>query len=73
MSDQKIPFGDKPSDTAVLLLAAASALNLDARVVRTGAGVFYAPAAVVKKAFPPKKDSTTSTEDKPAKKSAAKK
>lgn len=40
MADVEIPFGDKPADTAVLLLAAAESLDLPVESVRTGAGVF---------------------------------
>lgn len=35
MSDVKVPYGDKPSDTATLLLAAAEEKGLEASVVRT--------------------------------------
>jgi fatty acid-binding protein DegV len=44
-----VPFGDKPSDTATLLLAAAEELG-DQTQVRTGSGVFYVPRGLAKKA-----------------------
>lgn len=56
MSEQvDVPFDDKPSDQAVLLLAAAEDLGLDPSVVRTTEGGFSAPKEVHDKAYPPKK------------------
>jgi hypothetical protein len=54
MSDEQIevPFGDSPSDTAVLLLAAAEELGLDQGVVGTREGSFVVPPEVHEKAFP---------------------
>jgi hypothetical protein len=61
MSDQvEVPFGDNPSDQAVLLLAAAEDLGLDADVVRTAEGAFVVSQEVHDKAFPPKKSSKKS-------------
>jgi hypothetical protein len=59
-----VPFGDKPSDQAVLLLAAAEDLGLDAAVVQTYEGGFRVPKEVHDQAYHPKK--------KPAKKSESK-
>lgn len=67
MSDQvEVPFGDSAQDTAVLLLAAAEELDLDASVVRTGEGTFFAPSEVVEKAGLGSGDEATKA---PAKKS----
>lgn len=57
----EVEFGDNPSETATLLLAAAEELGLDASVVAVSEGQFVVPSEVNDKAF-----------DKP-KKSAAKK
>lgn len=69
MSDVEVAYGDNPSNTAVLLLAAVEELGLDPGVVRsTTRGVFMVPEEVEAKAFgkePAKKA--------PAKKAAAKK
>lgn len=55
MSDEvDVPFDDKTSDNAVLLLAAAEDLGLDPAVVRTYEGGFTVPKEVHEKAFPPK-------------------
>ena len=52
-----VPFGDNPSDTATLLLAAAEESGVDQSVVRASSGVFYVPAGVAKKAgVEPQKD-----------------
>lgn len=63
----EVPFGDNPSETATLLLAAAEELGIDQSVVQTNSeGAFVVPEKVRDKAF--------STEKKaPAKKAAAKK
>lgn len=45
-----VPFGDNPSDTAVLLLAAAEETGRDQSVVRSSSGVFYVPADLAEKA-----------------------
>lgn len=51
MSDEvEVEFGEKPDETATLLLAAAEELDLPASVVRTGGGVFVVPDEVRKKA-----------------------
>lgn len=59
MSDTvEIPFGEKPVETATLLLAAAEELGLPAFVVATTSkGTFVVPSEVNDKAFPPKKSS----------------
>ena len=63
MGDQvEVPFGDNPSETATLLLAAAEELGVGQEVVRTQEGAFLVPSEVNDKAF-----------SKPAKKTAAKK
>lgn len=64
MSDEQIvvPFGDNPSETATLLLAAAEDLGLDQTVVATQEGAFLVPQDVHDQAF-----------GKPTKKAAAKK
>jgi len=46
----EVPFGDNPTETAVLLLAAAEESGVDQSVVRTGTGVFYAPKSIADKA-----------------------
>src|SRR3954471_9000292 len=43
----EVPFGDNPSETATLLLAAAEELGRDASEVRTSAGVFLVPEEIV--------------------------
>lgn len=45
-----VSFGDNPSETATLLLAAAEDLGREPGVVRTGEGVFYVTADLAKKA-----------------------
>lgn len=45
-----VPFGDNPSETATLLLAAAEESGADQFIVRTGTGVFYVPADLAEKA-----------------------
>jgi hypothetical protein len=59
----EVPFGDNPSETATLLLAAAEELGVGQEVVGTQEGAFLVPSEVNDKAFPPKA----------AKKTAAKK
>lgn len=55
MNEVEVPYGDKPEETAVLLLAAAEELDLDPWVVRTvGGDVFMVPESVKAKAFPTK-------------------
>jgi hypothetical protein len=73
MSDEvEVPFGDNPSDTATLLLAAADKLELDPGVVRTGSNVFMVPKDVADEAGVDYEGDDSS--DKPtAKKSSAKK
>lgn len=53
MSDDlvEVPFGDNPSETATLLLAAAEELGLGQEVVGTQEGAFLVPPEVNKKAF----------------------
>lgn len=47
MSEVRVPFGDNPSETAILLLAAAADLDLDAASsVRTISGHFVVPQEV---------------------------
>jgi hypothetical protein len=46
----EVEFGDDPSETATLLLAAAEELHGDQSLVRTGNGVFYVPKSVADKA-----------------------
>lgn len=62
--ETEVPFGDKPSETATLLLAAAEDLGLEPFVVRVNEGVFLVPPEVAEKA---------SSDNKPAEKSVAKK
>jgi hypothetical protein len=51
MADVTIPFGDNPSDTATLLLAAAEEAGQDASVVRTsGDGEFIVDEELAKAA-----------------------
>ena len=52
MSDTevRIPFGDNPSETATLLLAAAEEVREDQSVVRTAEGAFVAPRDVADRA-----------------------
>jgi hypothetical protein len=55
----EVPFGDNPSETATLLLAAAEDMDLDPGVVKTTSeGTFVVPADLAKKAkVKPKEDS----------------
>lgn len=57
-----VPFDNKASDNAVLLLAAAEELGLGAGVVKTSEGAFEVPQEVYDKAFgspePAKKTAT---------------
>lgn len=46
----EVEFGDNPSETATLLLAAAEELHGDQSLVRTGTGVFIVPKSVADKA-----------------------
>lgn len=46
----EVQFGDDPSETATLLLAAAEELHGDQSLVRTGTGVFIVPKSVADKA-----------------------
>jgi hypothetical protein len=46
----EVDFGDNPSDTATLLLAAAEELHGDQSIVGTGANVFLVPKSVADKA-----------------------
>lgn len=62
----EVPFGDKPGDTATLLLAAAEELDLGASVVTVSGKTFVVPAEVNDKAF-------GSDSKQAAKKTAAKK
>jgi hypothetical protein len=68
MGDEQIevPFGDDPSQTATLLLAAAEELGLDQSVVGTQEGAFLVPPEVNDKAFkkPAKKAATKSAAKK---------
>lgn len=57
-----VPFDEKASDNAVLLLAAAEELGLGAGAVKTAEGSFVVPQEVYDRAF-----------GEPAKKTAAKK
>jgi hypothetical protein len=65
--DVTVPFDDKTSDNAVLLLAAAEELGLDAGVVKTSEGAFVVPQEVHDKAFGKEEKKA------PAKKTATKK
>lgn len=47
MSVIEVPFGDSPSETATLLLAAAEELGRDPSEVRTTAGAFLVPSEIV--------------------------
>ena len=65
MGDQvEVPFGENPSETATLLLAAAEELDLDQRVVGTVEGGFLVPSEVNDKAFPPKAAKKTAAKKK---------
>lgn len=64
MADVEVPFDDNTTDNAVLLLAAAEELGLDAHVVRTSESAFIVPDEVHERAFP---------KPKPVKKSTPKK
>jgi hypothetical protein len=74
MSDVRVPFGDNPSDTATLLLAAAEeAKDADASVVRTGSGEFIVPEKIAKSAGVDYESDEDEAEAEPDKKTAAKK
>lgn len=88
MATVEVPFGDNPSETATLLLAAAEeSEEFDQRVVGTGVGVFIVPEEIAKAAGlsqseqepepepepEPESEPEPEPEPKPAKKSAAKK
>jgi hypothetical protein len=61
MSDRvEIPFDKKPGDQAVLLLAAAEDLGLDASEVRTYEGGFIVSQEIKDKAYPKKKSAKKS-------------
>jgi len=65
MSDLvEVPFGDNPSETATLLLAAAEELGVGQSVVGTVEGGFLVPDEVHKKAFPPKAAKKTAAKKK---------
>jgi hypothetical protein len=65
MGDQvEVPFGENPSETATLLLAAAEELGLDQGVVGTVEGGFLVPSEVNDKAFPPKAAKKTAAKKK---------
>jgi hypothetical protein len=63
----EVEFGDKPGDTATLLLAAAEELGLEAGVVQTRGRSFVVPEKVRDKAF------KSESKKAPAKKAPAKK
>lgn len=74
----KVPFGDDPRETALLLLGAAEASEYGQEIVRTdGDGNFLAPREVVEDSDVDYEDdddeSEPSEEKAPAKKAAAKK
>lgn len=81
MADVKIPFGEKASDTAVLLLAAAETLDRPVTDVRTVQGAFLVDEEIANEAgFGEKKKAAkktaakkTAPRKKAAKKTAAKK
>lgn len=78
MSNVKIPFGDDPRETALLLLGAAEDEGLEQEIVRTdGEGNFYAPREVAEAAGvefdDPDAEADADAEPAPAKKAAAKK
>jgi hypothetical protein len=50
----EVPFGDRPSDTATLLLAAAEELGREAHEVRTTAGAFLVPQEIADQVERPK-------------------
>jgi len=50
MSDVEVPFGDKPAETATLLLAAAMEKYGNTSAVRTGDNVFVVPEEIAKAA-----------------------
>ena len=60
----EVAFGDNPSETATLLLAAAEELGLDQGVVGTVEGGFLVPSEVNDKAFPPKAAKKTAAKKK---------
>jgi hypothetical protein len=60
----KVPFGENPSETATLLLAAAEELDLGQHVVGTTEGAFLVPAEVNETAFPPKAAKKTAAKKK---------
>lgn len=64
----EVPFDGEAEDKAVLLLAAAEELDLDASVVQTTAGAFLVPQEVHDQAFGPRDDDPSK---KPATKRAA--
>ena len=46
-----IPYGPKPTEQAILLLAAAEEMGLPADVINIGGNGFVAPAQVAERAF----------------------
>lgn len=60
----EVAFGENPSETATLLLAAAEELGLDQAVVGTVEGGFLVPSEVNDKAFPPKAAKKTAAKKK---------
>ena len=65
----EVPFGEKPSETAVLLLAAAEELDLGADEVRTTTGAFIVPKKIADQAgFGEKKQPAKKAAKKTAKK-----
>jgi hypothetical protein len=76
VTDVTVPFGDKPGETATLLLAAAEELDLDPSAVRTSEGAFVVDKNVADKAgvdYESDDDGDDEPEPKPAKKAAKKK
>lgn len=73
MTEVEIPYGDNPSDTATLLLAAAESLGLEPWVVRTTSDntVFLVPEEVAKKVK--SEDNKAAAKKTAAKKAPAKK
>jgi hypothetical protein len=68
VSDVEVPFDDKTSDNAVLLLAAAEELGLGPEAVKTNEGAFIVPQEVADKAFRKEPDKKAPTKKATAKK-----